>query len=293
MSAYFEYLRQMLEAFFIDLGIFLRKVFVDPWYDVGNNFTNYNSIFSAHQPEFGFWGWFFWVLFLLVFIGVIGAICFGIHLLLRKYIRFVKKEIDKEEGTRQGIYKEYLKSMGIGFLAKKNDEKCQNAMLKMNEQVRKLHGLYEELKDMDISYQISNLSESATLYDLFLTILKSFPFLEKSFLSNEDFQEKSLEENVEEFFRFLYNPNNDFLCKINAFADYNVTDVVAEKYKLLGLNITNEMINIDNIDSTLESIRFVNLVQNVNRSNTNFHQIDNLYKMSKIVEESASDTPES
>ena len=101
MSAYFEYLRQMLEAFFVDLGIFLRKVFVDPWYDVGNNFTNYNSIFSAHQPEFGFWGWFFWVLFLLVFIGVIGAICFGIHLLLRKYIRFVKKEIDKDELRNQ------------------------------------------------------------------------------------------------------------------------------------------------------------------------------------------------
>ena len=101
MTAYFEYLRQMLVAFFTDLGIFLRKVFVDAWYDVGNNFSNYNNIFSTHQPEFGFWGWFFWVLFLLVFIGLIGAILFGLHLLLRKYIRFVKKEIDKDELRRQ------------------------------------------------------------------------------------------------------------------------------------------------------------------------------------------------
>ena len=101
MSAYFEYLRQMLVAFFTDLGIFLRKVFVEPWYDVGNNFTNYNSIFGNFHNEFGFWGWFFWVLFLLVFIGVIGAILFGLHLLLRKYIRFVKKEIDKDELRNQ------------------------------------------------------------------------------------------------------------------------------------------------------------------------------------------------
>ena len=101
MTAYFEYLRQMLVAFFTDLGIFLRKVFVDAWYDVGNNFSNYNNIFNTHQPEFGFWGWFFWVLFLLVFIGLIGAILFGLHLLLRKYIRFVKKEIDKDELRRQ------------------------------------------------------------------------------------------------------------------------------------------------------------------------------------------------
>ena len=101
MTAYFEYLRQMLVAFFTDLGIFLRKVFVDPWYDVGNNGANYNNIFSTYNGEFGFWGWFFWVLFLLVFAGVVFAICFGLYILLRKYIRFVKKEIDKDELRRQ------------------------------------------------------------------------------------------------------------------------------------------------------------------------------------------------
>ena len=91
----------MLVSFFTDLGIFLRKVFVDPWTDVGNNFSNYNSIFGTYQNDFGFWGWFFWVLFLLVFIGVIGAICFGLYLLLRKYVRFCKKEIDKDELRNQ------------------------------------------------------------------------------------------------------------------------------------------------------------------------------------------------
>jgi len=200
-----------------------------------------------------------------------------------------KKEIDKEEGIRQGIYKEYLKALGVGFLAKKNEVKSQNAMLKMNEQVRKLHGLYDELREMDITYKLAELSESATIYDLFLTSLKSFPFLEKSFVGNENFEDKSLEENLQEFFRFIYNPNNDFLRKINAFADYNVTDVVAEKYKLLNLNVTNEMINIDNIDSTLDSIRFVNLVQNVNRSNIDFHTIENICKFDKILAEDKSE----
>lgn len=199
-----------------------------------------------------------------------------------------KKEIDKEEKVRLSIYKEYLKSMGIGFLAKKNEEKSQSAKLKMNEQIRKLHDLYAELEEMDISYRLASLSESATLYELFLTALQSFPFLAKCFTGNEDFEEKSLEENVQELFRFVYNPHNDFLRKINAFADYNVTDVVAEKYKLLNLNVTNEMINLDNIDSTLESARFVNLVQNVERSTIDFHMIENLYNMKKIVDEGES-----
>ena len=101
MSAYFEYLRQMLIAFFTDLGRFLYKAFISPWTDVGNNFSNYNSIFAKFNGEFGFWGWFFYIFFLLFFIGLIGAACFGLYLLLRKYIRFVKKEIDKDELRRQ------------------------------------------------------------------------------------------------------------------------------------------------------------------------------------------------
>ena len=101
MAAYFEYLKQMLIAFFTDLGIFLRKVFVDPWNDVGNNFTNYNSIFDSYNGDFGFWGWFFYVFFLIFFIGLIGAICFGLYWLIRRYIHFNKKEIDKDELRRQ------------------------------------------------------------------------------------------------------------------------------------------------------------------------------------------------
>ena len=194
-----------------------------------------------------------------------------------------KKEIDKEESVREGIYKKYLKASGVGLFAKKNEVNMQDAMLKMNEQVRKLHDLYAEYKDMDITYHLMTLNESATIYDLFMTALKSFPFLEKSFSKDEPFSEHTLEENVQALFRFLYNPNNSFLRRINALVNYNVTDVVAEKYKLLNLNITSEMINIDNIDSTLESVRFINLIQNVDRSKIQFHTIENICKMSDIL----------
>ena len=194
-----------------------------------------------------------------------------------------KKEIEKEEGVRQGIYKDYLKATGVGLFARKNEEKMQHAMLKMNEQIRKLHTLYDELKEMDITYQLANVPDSASIYDLFLTALRSFSFLEKFFTTQEFFQEKSLEDNVLDFFKFLYNPNNYFLRKIHVFADYNVTDVVAEKYRLLNLNVSSEMIQPDTIDATLDSAQFINLIQNVNRSTINFHTIDNIYQMNAIV----------
>ena len=97
MTSYFEYLRKILTAFFQHLGRFFGKAFGSPWSDVGNNFNEYNSLLSQHSGEFGFWGWLFWVIFLLLFVGLIAGLCFFLFIFLRKYIRFVRSELDKDE----------------------------------------------------------------------------------------------------------------------------------------------------------------------------------------------------
>ena len=194
-----------------------------------------------------------------------------------------KKEIEKEEKVRMAIYKEYLKANGIGFLAKVNEVKMKNAMLKMNEQVQKLRGLYDELKDLEITYHLNELSESATIYDLLMASLTSFSFLEKSFQSNEKLMENSLEENMEQYFRFIYNPNNSILRKVNVFTEYDLVEIVAEKYRLLNLNVTKEMITSEAIDVTLESVKFINLIQNINRSNITVSMIAEMCRFQEIA----------
>jgi len=97
MNYYFQYLRDMVIAFFRDFGQFFADTFGYPWSKVPGNFNNYNNILGAYYKDFGFWGWFFYVFFLLLLIGIIGGILFLIFLGLRKYIHFNKKEIDKEE----------------------------------------------------------------------------------------------------------------------------------------------------------------------------------------------------
>ena len=101
MSAYFAYLAEMIRAFFRDLGDFFYKGIVSPWTDVGENFRNYHSILTQHMGEFKFAGWLFYVLFLLFFLALIGAIIFGLFILIRKYVRFVRRELDKDELRRQ------------------------------------------------------------------------------------------------------------------------------------------------------------------------------------------------
>ena len=91
----------MLVRFFSDLGRFFNKVFAAPWADVPGNFDAYGSIFSEHNRNFTGLDWFFYVLFFIFFIALIGAILFGLFILIRKYVRFVKKELDKDDMRQQ------------------------------------------------------------------------------------------------------------------------------------------------------------------------------------------------
>lgn len=193
-----------------------------------------------------------------------------------------KKELEKADKDRLAILKDYVRANGIGFLAKKDDVKMKNLELKMNEHIKTINQLYLEYYDLEITNNLNQLSESATIFDIFLISLTSFQFLVKQFTS-EDFAQNTLQENITEYMRFIYNPNNSVLRKTNALVDFNITNIISEKYKLLDLVLDEESINKDNIDSTLDSVRYVNLIQNIERSAISIRDIKNLCDIKKII----------
>ncbi len=108
MSAYFNYLGKLLSRFFTDLAAFFYHGIVTPWGgsksgwpNVGYNFKMYHEYLLAYSPEFGAGGWIMWVLFLILFVGVIGGIGYGLFWLIRRYVKFAKTELDKDELRRQ------------------------------------------------------------------------------------------------------------------------------------------------------------------------------------------------
>ena len=67
----------------------------------------------------------------------------------------------------------------------------------------------------------------------------------------------SLESEFRRYIRFLYSPYNDFLRKINGLAQYNVTSVIADKYKILGLNISVEDVSKEKLDVTKKVVDYI------------------------------------
>ena len=162
MEAYFEYLRQMLIKFFSDLGRFFYKGIVTPWEDVPGNFESYSSIFNQHVGKFQFLGWFFYILFFIFFIALIGAIGFGLFILIRKYVRFVKRELDKDELRRQverlnyELYvatqeKNKILNLKTAYMGLKPDEGSEDAKV-----LEEVTSRFPKLVSVDHTYQDKN-----------------------------------------------------------------------------------------------------------------------------------------
>ena len=101
MSAYFSYLGKMIVQIFIDIGTWFSDWVAFKYSKLPDNFARYGDYFSAYSPDFGVGGWIMFVVFALLLLAVIGAIGFGLFILIRKYVRFVKGELDKDELKRQ------------------------------------------------------------------------------------------------------------------------------------------------------------------------------------------------
>lgn len=101
MSDYFQYLQEMFELVFANIGKFLKTAFVTPWADVPKNFSDYSDIFNAYAPNFGGAGWFFYVLFWILLVLAIAAIVYLIYIVIHKYVKFYKTELDKDQLREQ------------------------------------------------------------------------------------------------------------------------------------------------------------------------------------------------
>ena len=167
MIAYFDYLREMFLKVLSDIGTFFYKAIISPWTDLGNNFNTYNSYMSAHSGEFGFIGWLFWVIMLLLLIGLFAGLIFLIVIFLRKYVRFVRKELDKEELSRQVERLNYelfqaiqekdkILNLKVGYMGLRGPESAQLDQ-ESQEIVEEVSSRFPKLIHVDNKYRGTNM----------------------------------------------------------------------------------------------------------------------------------------
>ncbi|MCR5185250.1 MAG: AAA family ATPase [Bacilli bacterium] len=170
MTYYFAYLGAMIRAFFKDLCDFFGQAFGLPWKYVPGNFANYDSIFKEWSGKFDFWGWLFYVIFMIFFIALIGGAIFGLVILIKKYVRFYKKELDKEELRRQVERLNYelfqavqekdkilnLKTSYMGLKPDQMNEEDKETIEEVSSRFPKLVRVDNQYKGVDLSIPYKN-----------------------------------------------------------------------------------------------------------------------------------------
>ncbi len=196
-----------------------------------------------------------------------------------------EKEIQTEERTREKLYKEYLKANGIGFLARKNMTKAGELKVKIKEQINKLNELYKELEALEIDVKIASyLNEGSSIYDALIVSVSSYSYLEKVMVEkfkdvDTDF---NLSDYVSKYLEFIFNPNADFLRKITVLLDYDIAEVFSEKYELLGINLSKDEITPDNIDTQIQTVGIVSLINNIKKSTMSIEEMKLIYDIKMI-----------
>lgn len=196
-----------------------------------------------------------------------------------------QKELDSIVKNKSKLYKNYLKYSSGGFLKKIDLNKARILKLNMNEEFNKIKLTYDSYIEVEIDYLLNiKLNEASSIYHLLTTSLLSYSYLENKFISlfgeEEDF---SLEKEFLRFIKFIYNPNNNFLHKINGLTDYNISEIIADKYRLLDLNVKASDIEKDNIDIVIDNVNFIMTILNIADGNLGLEKMYFIYQFKNII----------
>ena len=197
----------------------------------------------------------------------------------------LEKEMSKEDGKRSKLYASYLKTIGVGFLARKNRDKEKIVCLDMNKEIDNIIKMDTDLDKYKISVNMKKyLNDASSIYDFFIVGFTNYPYLETQFNSmfSEDDEGYTLESECDRYFRFLTNPYNDFLRNVRALTNYDITNILAEKYKLLGLDIKDEDFKAETLDVTISNIEYIKLINDTNNSKLNINNINFMYNVTNI-----------
>ena len=108
MAEYFQYLQKMILEVLQNIGRFFVTLFTVPWAGSGEaldpvskDFEKYGELFNTYSPSFGTVGWVFFAIFAVLFLALIGGLLFLLIFLIKKYVKFCKREIQKDELRRE------------------------------------------------------------------------------------------------------------------------------------------------------------------------------------------------
>ena len=198
-------------------------------------------------------------------------------------LKEIEKNINTKEKKLDSLNKKIFKP-SFSLFGKKSDNKSLK-----QESLNLCKELYSLYKDYDSEYFKSkilhNLGDSLTISDL-LNLYYSFDYYKKDSIKRvfdiKDYNE--LIKMSDEFDIFAMNPTNVIMNGTPLFEYSNVSKIIVNKYRLSKINIEDEDLDMNNIDTLLDKLELLLRINKIENSESSVDKLWFVVKSQNIID---------
>ena len=199
----------------------------------------------------------------------------------------LKNIINKIEESERNLAKLNRRIFGEKnyFFEFKNSLDLKQLKINSVELAKDLYDLYQEYDKVYFKDKIlSILSDTISIADL-LNLYYSYDYFKKLTIQRiyklTEYDE--IEKLSEKFDLYAMNPTNIIVRGLLVFSDTDISKIIANKYRLSNIKITEEDLEIDNLDVILDKVQLILRINKINNSNTSIEKIWFMTEVEKIL----------
>ncbi|HPZ23730.1 MAG TPA: hypothetical protein PLC25_02680 [Bacilli bacterium] len=192
------------------------------------------------------------------------------------------KEIKKNEKT---LFSCNSKLLSKGLL-KLNDSKEEIVLGQEKELIKTLYSLYQDLDDLLIKEDIYKYIDiNSSIYDVFKVVSNNYEyFLKLLKKDDENITIDDIETKMYDLRYYLLTDNLNIISNTKIGGNAYLSRVISDRYKLACINVTEEDLDPDNIEKTIENIKTLMVYHDISNLNLNYETIKFVLDAEKIIE---------
>ena len=174
-----------------------------------------------------------------------------------------------------------------GFFERKKaeDKKDSIAILQRNNLVLDLKKTYMQLDEEMIKQKIlQNLDETSSLYDVMKFASSYYGYMAKVMIkNNEDITDKEIGEKAEKIRKFVNFSNFTVINHVNISDTKELSIIIKDKYKLLGMQISKENFEEDSIEDLIRKVKIINNYNNIQKSKFSIKDLEYIMNVKEML----------
>lgn len=174
-----------------------------------------------------------------------------------------------------------------GFFGRKKAEEKKDsiAILQRNNLVLDLKKAYMQLDDEMINQNIlQNLDETSSLLDVLKFAGSYYGYMAKAMIKhNEDITDKEIGENAKKIRDFINFSNFTVINHVNISDTKELSIIIKDKYKLLGMQISKENFEEDSIEDLIRKVKIINNYNNILKSKFSIKDLEYIMNVKEML----------